>query len=160
VAGVTSDFEGADLPDPLNPGSFLTYDLYNTATVGTVTPDGTGGFDITFTLLFEVRITSGLLAGTTFETLTDALFSTTGASLPFAPGTVFGDPARPADGVFVFVKTDPSGILTAAGAPPGTLVGVSFDRTVTINAVVPEPTSLALLGAGAAGLLGWARRRK
>ena len=36
-ANVTSNFTGSNLPDPLNPGGFLSYSLYNTVTTGTVT---------------------------------------------------------------------------------------------------------------------------
>jgi len=56
VANVTSDFVGTDLPNPLSAGDSLTYSLHNTT--GTVIDDGNGTYDISFTLLFEPKITT------------------------------------------------------------------------------------------------------
>jgi hypothetical protein len=158
TAGVTSAFRGSDFPDPLNPGQFLTYDLYNTQTTGTVTTNGSGTYDITYHLLFELKLTSGPLAGLTFETLQNATFAASNIpSIPFPAGTAFFDPnGSPADLVNIYVKYDPTGTF-----PAGTLVGASFDRLVTVNQVVPEPSSLT--SAGLAALLGlcfaWRRRK-
>jgi hypothetical protein len=139
AANVISDFKGTDLPDPLNPGGFLDYDLYNTATIGTVTvvPHG---YDVNFEVLFELKVTSGPFTGLTFETQQQATFFTPEAhSLPFPGGTLFADPTPP-DLVNIYVKIDPTGNL-----PAGSLVGASFDRTVTVGSAVPEPSSMALV---------------
>src|SRR5688572_6095069 len=69
TASVTSAFQGTDLPDPFTPGGFLSYDLFNTATTGTIAQNLDGTFNIDFSLLFELVVTSGPLAGLTFETL-------------------------------------------------------------------------------------------
>jgi hypothetical protein len=157
TANVTSDFKGTDLETPL--GTFA-YDLYNTATVGTAVDNGDGTYTISFTLLFELKVTSGPLDGVVFETLTDSLFQSTVSSIPFPDGTVFGDPARPNDETTIYLKSDPSGILSGLGINVGDPVGTSSDRTVTILSVVPEPSSLALLGLGSLALAGVARRKR
>lgn len=154
-ANVTSNFKGADFATPL--GTF-NYDLYNTITTGTITDNG-GSFTISYLLLFELKITSGALDGVIFETKTNALFETTVASLPFPPNTVFGDPNRPNDAVDIFVKADPNGVLASLGINVGDAVGSSSNRVVTTLNVIPEPTSVSLLGLGVLGLVGYARRR-
>lgn len=154
-ASVTSDFQGTDLPDPLNPGGFLSYDLYNTATTGTVAQNASGDYDVSFFLLFELAITSGLLDGQRFATFQAAEFTATDiVGLPFPAGTIFSDPSPP-DTVTIFAATSLPGVY-AAGDP----VGTSSGRTVTVLSVVPEPSSLALLGVGGLGLLGLGRRRR
>ena len=153
TASVTSAFTGTDFPDPLSPGSFLNYDLYNTVTTGTVTQVGTM-YNVSFSLLFELKLTSGPLAGLTFETKDDATFAAANIpSLPFPAGTSFSDPNIPNDVVPIYVKYDPTFTF-----PVGTLVGASFDRVVTI---VPEPSSLAsAAGLGLLLVLGFAWRRR
>ena len=117
MANVTSAFQGSDFPDPLNPGQFLSYDLYNTLTTGTVTTNGSGSYDITYELLFELKLTSGLLSGFTFETLQDATFTALGVpTLPFPVGTAFSDQSGGSDAVNIYVKYDPTGTY-----PAGTL---------------------------------------
>lgn len=156
TAFVTSDFRGVDLPDPLNPGGFLNYDLYNTpaSTTGTVAVDGMGGYDIVFTLLFELKITSGPLAGQTFETHELATFAALGVpALPFGAGTSFSDP-NPLDLRSIYAQTALPGVYA-----PGDLVGASLGRTVTVLSVVPEPSSVATLGAGLLVLAGYGLRR-
>ena len=151
TADVDSFFQGNDLEDPFNPGGFLSYELYNTTTSGTVTPSGTPGlFDVDFTLLFELEITSGAFAGVIFETTDFTSFTTTDATMPFAPGTIFSSPG-PID---IFVKVDPTGTF-----PPGTFVGTTDNRTVTVNSVIPEPASLSLLGFGLGIVFLRSRRR-
>jgi hypothetical protein len=148
TANVTSSFQGSDFPDP--GGGSDKYNLYNTATTGTVTMNGDGSYNIAFHLLFELDVTSGNLNGLSLVTTTDATFATTGATLPFLPGTAFADPNLPSsDAVDIYLKSDLS-------SP----VGVSFDRLVTINSVVPEPSAITLLGIGLAGLCGYMRRTR
>lgn len=154
VASVTSDFKGTDLPDPLSPGAFLNYDLYNTpaSTTGVVVSNGSNQYDIVFMLLFELKITSGVLAGQTFETMQLATFAATDiAGLPFPDGTVLSDPNF-ADTVVIFAKTSLPGIYDA-----GDPVGTSFGRTVTITRTVPEPSAVFLLGGGALAVFGFRR---
>ncbi|APW61842.1 PEP-CTERM sorting domain-containing protein [Paludisphaera borealis] len=154
-ANVVSAFHGSDFVTPLGTA---TYDLYNTATTGTITDNG-GSYTIHFSLLFELKITSGPLDGVIFETKTNSIFETTVASLPFPSNTVFGDPARPNDGVTIFVKEDPNGVLASLGIPVGSPVGTSSNRVVTTLNVVPEPASLSMLALGVAGIAGYMRRR-
>ncbi len=143
TASVTSMFQGSDFPDPFAPGTFDTYNLYNTTTVGTVT-GGPSGYTITFPVLFELDVTSGPAAGLSFVTLDNATFQATGVTtFPFPYPTYFSDPASPNDAVSLYIKGD-------LGSGP---VGVSYDRLVT----APEPSSLAL-SAVALGLFA-ARRR-
>jgi hypothetical protein len=155
VANVTSSFHGTDF---LATDGFASYDLYNTATTGTVTDNG-GSFTIHFSLLFELKITSGALDGVIFETKTDSIFEGTVASLPFPNNSVFGDPARPNDSVAIFVKADPNGVLGLLGIPIGAQAGSSSDRVVTTLNVIPEPASLVMFGLGVVGLIGCTRRR-
>ena len=155
-ANVVSDFKGSDFETPLGTA---TYDLYNTMTTGTVTDNG-GSYTISYSLLFELKITSGPLEGVIFETLTDSIFETTVSSLPFPPGTAFGDPARPNDPTGIFLKADPNGVLASLGVTIGSQVGVSSDRVVTVLSIVPEPTSALLLGLGVSSLVSYARWRR
>ena len=39
-------------------------------------------------------------------------------------------------------------------------LGTSSNRTVTVAGLVPEPASIAMLGAGMIGLLGYVRERR
>lgn len=156
TASVTSAFKGSDFPDPFEPSVPFTYDLYNTATTGTVTQVGSM-YDVSFSLLFELKLTSGPLAGLTFETLDNATFAASNIpTIPFPAGTSFSDPMAPMDAVNIYVKYDPTFTF-----PVGTLAGYSFDRVVTINEVVPELSSFTLAASLAALTgLGLARRRR
>lgn len=158
AADVTSAFQGSDFPNPYSPGQFFTYDLYNTVTTGTVTTNLSGSYDISYSLLFELKLTSGPLAGLIFETLQDATFASSDIpTLPFPVGTAFSDPAGPAnDGVYIYVKYDPTGTYA-----PGTLAGESFDRVVTVNSIVPEPSSIVSVSLATVICVfcGWRRSR-
>lgn len=154
-ADVTSEFKGSDF---VAPDGSATYNLYNTATTGTVTDNG-GSFTVHFSLLFELAITSGVLNGVVFETKDDAIFEGTVASLPYPPNSVFGDPNRPNDSVNIFLKADPNGVMASLGVAVGDPVGSSSNRVVTTLSVIPEPASLTLLGVGAVGLIGRFMRR-
>jgi hypothetical protein len=156
TASVISFFQGNDIPNPFAPGTYLSYNEYNTTTGGTVTQTSPGVYTITFHLLFEVDITSGPLAGLELDTTQSAIFQATNvADIPFDPGTVFGDPSRPNDPVAVSVKYDPTGTL-----PTGSQFGTSTDRTVTVFSVVPEPSSVVLLILGAFGPVAYLARRR
>lgn len=150
-ANVASDFKGSDLPNPLLPGGFLTYDLYNTATTGTVTINGSGSYNIDF----ELRITNGPLSGLTFETMQLATFAASNIpTLPFPIGTAFSDPTPP-DTLAISVKFDPTHTFSV-----GTVIGTSSNRVVTIDGIiVPEPATW-LMGAMGAGIIATLLRRK
>lgn len=83
--------------------------------------------------------------------------------LPFGSDFVvflFGDP----DGAMTpLLTTEPEGYLLRVGVPPTGGVGLpqTFDAAVTAGepAAVPEPGTVALLGAGLAGLVFLKRRR-
>jgi len=140
TANVTSAFQGSDLPDPFLPGQYDTYNLYNIPayTTGTVTTTPSG-YNISFSLLFELDVTSGSLNGLSLVTMQYATFAASDVpTLPFPIGTAFSDPSGPAP-VNIYVKDD------FGPFPAGTLVGTSFDRVVT---VVPEPSGIVLLGIG------------
>jgi hypothetical protein len=158
TASVTSLFHGTDLPNAGAPGTFLPYDLYNTATTGTVVAVP-GGYNINFELLFELKITEPTFGGMTFETKQNATFFASNASLPFAAGTVFSDPTPP-DMLPIFLKSDPLGLLGPFGLSVGNQTGASSLRTVTINSAVPEPSSIALVSAGLLGGFAWRLRRR
>ncbi len=146
TANVISALTGSDLPDPLNPGGFLTYSLANTATTGTIVTNPDGTYNVDFQLLFELMITSGPLSGITFETLQNSTFAASNIpTIPFPPGTAFSDPLSP-DITVIFLKSDPNNILAGLGINIGDPIGVSFGRVVTIDAVtsVPEPTTLVV----------------
>ena len=152
TANVTSAFTGNDL---LTPAGYASYDLYNTVTTGTSSQNGDGTYNISFSLLFELKVTSGPLSGLTFETKTNSIFAASNiATLPFPIGTVFSDPSS-TDITNVYVKFDPT-----SNFPTGFLFGTSSGRTVTINAVVPEPSSLMTIGVGVIAALGYSRRRR
>jgi hypothetical protein len=161
VANVVANFNGNDLPNPFSPGSFWSYHLFNTTTAGTFTPEGGGLFKVTFPVLFELTITSGPLSGVSVVTKDVATF-TADTTLPFQPGTIFGDPTRTSlptspDAVTIYAA-DTVPALFNAGDP----VGISFDRTVLDAHVLPEPATLTLLGIAGVSFGGftWLRRKK
>ena len=137
VGMVTSNLSGSDFPDPFSAGTFWSYNLYNTSTAGTITPNGPGSYTVDFPVTFALTLTSGPLAGLSFYTEQAATFTTV-TSLPFPPGTTFADPNR------TDLPTSPDAVAIYAGSTvpgyfnAGDQVGVSFDRTVVINAVT-EP---------------------
>jgi hypothetical protein len=150
TANVTSAFQGSDFPDPFS-GKYDTYNLYNTTTTGTVTTNPSGSYNISFQVLFELDVTSGPLNGLSLVTTSYATFAASNVpTLPFPVGTAFFDPSG-SDSVNVYLKND------FGPYPAGTLAGVSFDRVVTINAVVPEPSGIVLLGIGVVGLCCYVR---
>jgi len=55
-------------------------------------------------------------------------------------------PERGSDAVSIYLKSNFSNSS-----------GVSYDRLVTVNSVVPEPSAITLLGIGLAGLCGFKR---
>jgi hypothetical protein len=153
TANVTSAFQGSDFPDPFS-GQHDTYNLYNTTTFGTVTTNPSGSYNISFQVLFELDVTSGPLNGLSLVTAQYATFAASNVpTLPFPAGTAFSDPSG-SDSVNVYLK-DAFGPY-----PAGTLAGVSFDRLVTINSVVPEPAGITLLAIGVVGLGCYVRRSR
>ena len=74
TAGVTSAFYGSDFPDIADPSLPFTYFLTNTTTIGTVTTEPSGSYDISFRILFTLTLTSGPDAGVTFQTKDYATF--------------------------------------------------------------------------------------
>jgi PEP-CTERM motif len=145
-ANVTSSFQGSDLPDPFT-GQNDTYNLYNTATTGSVTMNPSGSYNISFQLLFELDVTSGALNGLSLVTMENATFENVNVTaLPFPVPIAFSDTSGGSDSVGVYLKND-FGNYTA-----GTQAGVSYDRIVTVNSIVPEPSGIALLGLGVVGL--------
>ena len=86
-----------------------------------------------------------------FFTTSPSLFESDVTSLTNFTGSVFQDPARPNDITQVFIGAN------GLGVDVGSLVGISFDRTVT---AVPEPSSLALCSIVALTLLGCCMQRK
>jgi hypothetical protein len=152
MANVTSMFRGSDFPDPIS-GQHDTYNLYNTLTTGTVTTNPSGSYNISFQLLFELDVTSGPLDGLSFVTMENATFAASNVpTLPFPAGTAFSDPSG-SDSVNIFLK-DAFGQF-----PAGTEVGASFDRLVTVNSIVPEPSSLVSASLATLICIGVAWRR-
>lgn len=146
TANVTSAFVGHDL---VLLGQTVSYNLYNTITTGVSSKNLSGTYNVSYSLLFELQVTSGALAGLTFETKQNSTFASANiATLPFPTGTVFADPGLD-DSTNIYVKSSPTPQL-----PAGTLVGTTSGRTVTIDSIVPEPATwaLGLLGAGLAGI--------
>jgi len=152
TANVTSAFQGSDLPDPFVPGQYDTYNLYNIPafTTGTVTTTPSG-YNISFSLLFELDVMSGSLNGLSLVTMQYATFAASNVpTLPFPVGAAFSDPSGPAP-VAVYLKND------FGPYPAGTPVGLSYDRVVT---VVPEPSAITLLGIGVVALCCYGRRSR
>lgn len=83
----------------------------------------------------RVYVAPGVV-GANFYTSVPSLFESGVVGLQDFTGSVFQDPARPADLTDIFVGAN------LLGLTPGSLVGVSFNRTVT---AIPEPTALGLL---------------
>ena len=106
----------------------------------TTTNDGTL---ITVVSNFSITVPA---AGAAFSTATPSEFISTIQGVPFSE-FYFNSPAVTG----ILIGDNPLGI------PPGTLVGASFDRTVSS---VPEPSSAALLLLGAFGALGAECRRR
>jgi hypothetical protein len=150
---VASQFHGFDFPTPFG---LAQYDLYNTTTTGTITPNGSGGYNDAYTLLFELAITSGPLTGVVFETKQTTVFTANNIpTIPFPVGTAFSS----LEPLAVYLKTDPTN--GALGVNVGSPVGVSSNRVVTITAITtPLPPTALLLAAGPALLACGGRLRR
>lgn len=151
TANVVSLFQGNDLPNIFGAGpAFLAYELYNTVTTATAAETSPGLYDVALSILFELRITSPGFGGLTLETREPSVFAASGVTLPFGAGTAFFDPIPP-DFTDIFIKGGPQGVPA---------IGTSSDRVVTVDSVVPEPGTLALLGLGAFGFVGTVVRNR
>jgi hypothetical protein len=82
-----------------------------------------------------------------FYTQTPSNFSASVPGIPFSADIVFQSPDRPQDPTPIYVGEN------VLELPPGMLVGVSFDRTVTTT---PEPTSIVAWAS--VGMIGLALR--
>jgi hypothetical protein len=109
------------------------FDLFpNEPDVVEVTGDGTHvRIETTFGL--RVYVAPGVV-GANFYTAIPSIFESDVVGIQDFTGAVFQDPDRPNDVTEVFIGENIFGIA------PGTLVGASFNRTVT---AIPEPCSLA-----------------
>jgi PEP-CTERM motif len=156
VGSVTSTLIGNDLPNFFGVGpAFLSYDLYNTTTAGTVTSLGGGLYKAEFDVLFALTILNGPVPGFTFFTQDLATFIAPSTPVPFVAGTVFSDPSL---GVGLFGPNSSDAVKIYA--PDGSLAGYSYDRTVTITGVTPEPASFTIFGIGIAGMAGYGWRQR
>ena len=121
------------LPD----GQFITGDTSQ------VTVNTTFGIDL---------FGPGFILLASFYTSDTSLFTSSVSGIPFT-SFEFADPNRPNDLTWIYIGAN----VLPFPISPGSLVGVSFDRTVSS---VPEPSSLALAGLGSLGLLIGAFRRR
>jgi hypothetical protein len=148
---INSHFAGI-LPAAFGPLAGLPFDLFsNDPELVTVTGNGTHvSVDTTFGLIIP-----GVAE---FFTTVPSDFSAIVSGIPFGGGIVFEslDPKRPNDLTQVFIGANGLQFPNGGPIPSGTLVGVSFDRTVTTT--TPEPASL--LGWLGASLLVLAARNR
>jgi len=125
------------LPDEFEPLGVdgAPFELFNNPP-DLVQTTGNGTFvrvETTFGL--RVFVAPGVV-GANFYTSVPSLFETDVVGLQDFTGSIFQDPDRPLDFTEIFVEEN------LLGLSPGTLVGVSFNRTVT---AIPEPGSLGFL---------------
>ena len=108
------------------------------------------GTHVSLSTTFGLRVFAAPgVVGANFYTSVPSLFESDVISLTNFSESVFGDPSRPNDVTSVFIGDN------LLGVPPGTQVGISFNRTVT---TVPEPSSMLVFGL--LGLVGCGRRSR
>jgi PEP-CTERM motif len=111
-------------------------------------PSSFASGDVVFNVAdFGARLANGLLLTVKDPFLFDATFD----GLPPSPGTLYL--SNPFDKRLDIYATDP-------GTGQEVVVAQSFHRYLVEAASVPEPSSLLLLGVGAAGAAGYGWRRK
>ena len=113
-----------------------------------------GGTHVRIDTTFGLRVFAGPgLVGAEFFTKIPSVFEANVTSLRVLNGSVFQASNRPNDITEIFI-----GNSILPGLPPaGSLVGISFDRTVT---AVPEPTSILLWAMIGFACVPFARKRK
>ena len=82
--------------------------------------------------------------------------NTNNANFPGQNTVVYGSPSSPLTGA---TQTLWAGDMGITGANNFGFIGVEIVDLSTGSAIVPEPSTLALLGVAAIGLLAWRKRR-
>ncbi len=152
IPGGTSTLDAmfsGTLPSELGPPlAGLSFDLFSVDTSSLTTVDGNFvRAELTFGL--TIYAAPGIVAAN-FYTLTPSIFQSSVISLTDLTGAVFQDPNRPSDPTAIYIGQN------GLGVSEGTLVGVSFDRTVS---TVPEPSTLVICSlVSVLGMTRWRRK--